>query len=99
MNEASFYALLADEATDSNENEILSIAFRYMKDAEPIETLLIFENAVDITATCFSKLIIDAIEKYRINEKEIISQCYDGANVMRGSTGGIQTRLQQHYKR
>lgn len=99
INEASFYALLADGATDSNGIEILSIAFRYVKDAEPIETLLVFEKAVDISAVGLTKLIIDAIEKYRIDEKKIISQCYDGANVMSGSSGGIQTCLQQHYKR
>lgn len=40
INEASFYTLLADGATDSNGLEIFSIAFRYVKDAEPIEALL-----------------------------------------------------------
>lgn len=97
MQRASFYTLMADGTTDKNGDEIFSIAFRYIVDGKPVESLLCFEKAEEKTADALSKLIINQIENHSIDSTKIVSQSYDGASVMSGHIGGVQTLIQNHY--
>lgn len=99
INESSFMTLMADGTTDKNGIEVYSIAFRYIKNSVPKETLLAIEKADDISASGIKTLITNRIESYGIDQRKIISQCYDGAAVMSGHRGGVQKLLQQHYNR
>lgn len=84
---------------DRNGCEVLSIVFRYIRDGQPTETLLGFEKANDITAVGLSQLIIERLQAYGIDNKKLLSQCYDGTPVMSGSEGGVQLLIQKHYNR
>lgn len=99
INDSTYCTLMSDGTKDKNGHEIISIAFRYLKNATPVESLLCFEKANDITAKGITKIIIDQIEQNGIVEAKIICQCYDGASVMSGEHGGVQTLLQQYFKR
>lgn len=90
---------MADGTTDKNGNEVYSVVFRYLKNGKAMETLLTIEKADDISALGISKLLIDRIETYGVDDEKIINQCYDGAAVMSGQHGGVQTLIQQHYGR
>lgn len=97
MKKASFYTLMVDGAKDKRGNEILSIALRYVNDAKPVETLLSFEKTNDLTANGFLQVIVSKIEEHGIDHKKLLSQCFDGASVMSGHRGGLQTLIQNHY--
>lgn len=99
LNNSTYVTLMADGTRDRNGEEIISIAFRYLKDGMPIETLVSFEVADDMTAISLSELIIDRIKMLEINDEKIISQCYDGAFVMSGHRGGVQKLLERHFNR
>lgn len=90
---------MADRTKDKNGREIISIAFRYLKNDQVVETLLAFERTDDTTALGISNLLINRIELYGVDKNKILSQCFDGANVMSGEHGGVITLLQKHYKR
>lgn len=90
---------MADGTKDKNGHEIISIIFRYLKNGQAIETLVAFERADDITARGISDLIINCINLFGIDGEKILSQCFDGAFVMSGAHGGVQTLIQQHYER
>lgn len=94
INKSTFCTLMADGTKDKNGREIISIAFRYLKNGKPVETLLAFVRADDITAKGITDLIIEKITEYAVGVAKIICQCYDGASVMSGKYGGVQTLIQ-----
>lgn len=100
LNESSYLTLMADGTTDRNGNEICSIAFRHVVNGEPIETLLCFEQLDDKTAMGFFQVIVNRMEELGVDMvRLLLSQCYDGAAVMSGSWGGLQTLIQNHFHR
>lgn len=99
INNSSYVTLLVDGAKDRNKNELLSIAFRYINDAVPHETLITIEKTDDLTAAGLLNVITSTIETLQIKKEKIISQCYDGANTMSGCDGGLQKLLEKHYNR
>lgn len=50
INESTYCTLMADGTKDKNGREIISIAFRYLKNGKPVESHLCFVKADDITA-------------------------------------------------
>lgn len=99
LNSATYLTLLSDGTKDRNGDEIISIAFRYVKDSKPMEVLVDFQKTDDLTASGLSNVIIDRIQTLQINDDKIISQCYDGAPVMSGDHGGVQKLIEEHYQR
>lgn len=99
LNDSSYLTLLADGTTDRNGIEMISIAFRYIRNGVPVETLVAIEATNDISAMGLKNTIINTIETLGINGEKIISQCYDGANVMSGSRGGVQKLVEEYYNR
>lgn len=99
INATDYFTLLVDGTKDKNKNEIISIAARYIKDGKPCETLLAFVKCDSACADYLTDLILEQITSFGLNPSKIISQCYDGANVMSGQYGGIQTVLQNKLYR
>ena len=100
LNESSYLTLMTDGTTDRNGNEICSIAFRHVVNGEPIETLVCFEKLDDKTAMVFFHVIINRLEELGVDLKRLLlSQCYDGAAVMSGPWGGLQTLIRNHFNR
>lgn len=99
INDSTYCTLMADGTKDKNGREIISIAYRYLEDGKPFESLLGFVKADDLTAKGIKKLIIEEITKNNIIEYKIICQCYDGAAVMSRIHGGVQKLLQEHFNR
>lgn len=90
----NFYSILADGTTDRKSNEIISLAIRYVKDGKPKETVLSLEFTAELDAKSLTDVIHSSLVKYGLEPTHILSQCYDGANVMRGCRGGVQKMLQ-----
>lgn len=99
INNSSYITLMADGAKDKSRNELVSIAFRYITDGVPKETLVAIEKTDSLTAAGFKDLIISTLDRIGIKTEKIISQCYDGAPVMSGHDGGLQKLIEKHYNR
>lgn len=99
VNGSDYFTLFVDGTKDKNGVEIISIAVRYIKDGKPHESLLGFEICDDLHAEPMTNLILDSLDKYGVNMDKMICQCYDGANVMSGGVGGIQTIIQRKLGR
>lgn len=93
------FTMLVDGTKDRCNKECVSIAARFVKDGRPRESLVSLETLKDLDAKSHTDLILLTINSSGLNSIDILSQCYDGANVMRGDEGGIQKIIQDKLGR
>lgn len=99
VNLSDYFTLFVDGTKDRNGVECLSIGVRYILDGKPYESVLGMELCEDLSAYGISIVILESLKSYGVNTDKMLSQCYDGAFVMSGHQGGVQTILQEHFKR
>lgn len=97
--DVSFYTLLEDGTTDKNYRENISICIRYIKNGEVVESLLTIQTISALDAKSFTQLTLKILRDCGIKLENMISQCYDGASVMSGKTGGVQALIQKELNR
>ncbi len=90
-----FFTLLSDGTKDRSMKEFISIVIRYVKGAQPFESLLCFETTQEFDAQTIADLLLKTLTDCSLDLKKMLSQCYDGANVMSGNDGGIQRIIQR----
>lgn len=71
-----------------------SFPWRFVRNGKPKESVLSLEYTEELDAQALADVIHSSLVKYGLEPKNILSQCYDGANVMRGCHGGVQRILQ-----
>ena len=86
----------ADETTDIACRTQFVVILRYVKGCKPVERFLSFEEIHDRTANGLSDVLKKKLQPFNI-ERKLISQAYDGAAVMSGSHGGVQTLMQDSF--
>ena len=91
--------LLSDGTRDKNNRENISIALRYVKGGQPFESLLYMPETQELDAASLAKLLLKTLHDTGINIDYIMSQCYDGASVMRGDKGGVQRLIRNELGR
>eukprot|EP00102_Acyrthosiphon_pisum_P019856 XP_016657066.1 PREDICTED: zinc finger MYM-type protein 1-like [Acyrthosiphon pisum] len=90
-------AIMVDEARSYKEEQ-LSICIRYVNGLDVCERFLTFidvsssQKAIDIVAA-----ILMFLEQSNMKDVKVIAQSYDGASVMSGQHGGVQTLMKEHY--
>lgn len=99
VNSSEYFALYVDGTKDRNGVECVSIAARYILNGKPTEFVLGMEVCYDLSARGISKVILDFLEAAKIDTNKLLCQCFDGAFVMSGETGGVQTILQEKFNR
>ncbi|XP_060077094.1 zinc finger MYM-type protein 1-like [Ylistrum balloti] len=95
---ASFFALIADEATDSSTTEQVSICVRFLDESQEMivrEELLGFVQASDTTEETLADLFLDTLEHYGITIEDMRAQGYDGAANMSGKNRGVQAHIRE----
>lgn len=96
MNSSDHFTILADGTKDKSHNEILlSIGVRYVKEGISRETIVDFQFPDDLSAETTANVMLSTLRARASDEMKLISQCYDGANVMSGHKGGVQTIIIQ----
>lgn len=91
--ESQAFTLLADETKDVSKTEQLSIVIRYVKAGQVCERFFGFVAFSDLTATGIAESIVSALSKEHIDLAMCVSQCFDGASVMSGTSGGVQAKI------
>ena len=91
-----FYAIMADETTDTSMKEQFSLSIRWVDDKldiheDPVELIL----AEDTSGEALANRIKDALIRMQLPLQNCRGQAYDGAANMRGRIKGVSTRLQK----
>ncbi|KAK7603344.1 hypothetical protein V9T40_003346 [Parthenolecanium corni] len=94
-----FFCIMVDGTRDRNNAEAVSIVVRFVKNGVPTESLLDIIEAHDLTAEYLTNLILKTLNDNQVDTKKLLSQCYDGAAVMKGCRGGVQALLGEKLER
>ncbi|XP_042073593.1 zinc finger MYM-type protein 1-like [Haplochromis burtoni] len=97
---AKFLAIQADETTDISTHCQLVMVLRYIDQRNRIQER--FFEFIKLPNACADAITSALSERLRFilpqgQERKLIAQAYDGAAVMRGTTGGVQRKIQDIY--
>src|SRR5215469_8255307 len=95
--EADFLSVIADETSDVLNQYQMVVIFRYLVKGKPTERFWNFISPEKHDAKTLTDCHLKEIERLGINKDKLIAQTYDGANVMRGSSCGVQALLRETY--
>ena len=89
MKAAKYHSILADEVTSSNQ-EILSVAARYLNEENDIRKVLLdFLNLARITDEHIGKRLLQFYQENGADVGSYRGQCYDGASNMQSLRKGV----------
>lgn len=94
VQDAEYFALLADESKDLSKKEQLSVAVRYLHEGTIHEEFLCMEELESLNAEGLSSRILNALES-KLNFKMCIAQSYDGASVVSGKHAGVNAIIKE----
>ncbi|GBM89815.1 hypothetical protein AVEN_143993-1 [Araneus ventricosus] len=87
-------SVIEDETTDVSSISQLVVVFRYvLSNGQPVERFWEFTNPPGHDAK--SVVIQESLEKVVATPEKLISQSYDGTNVMSGQQAGVQDFIQR----
>jgi len=89
------FAILADECTDINGREMLSICIRYIRHETIVERFLCVIPVLSTTADSIHAELITQIKKHNLDPSKIAAASFDGASNFSGSKGGVQALLKK----
>ncbi|GBP47706.1 Zinc finger MYM-type protein 1 [Eumeta japonica] len=93
INFAKFVSVIADETPDISHREQMSVIFRYLTKTGIEERFVgFFDVTLERGADQLSQSILEIIDQFNCKEK-LVGQSYDGAAVMSGAQGGVQTKI------
>ena len=92
IREAEMFTIYADGTSDADGNEIFAIVIRYVS-MHVKEHVLDVVEATDRSAKGLMMIIKNVLAENYLPHDGIVVQCYDGASVMSGEKGGLQTLL------
>ena len=99
LNDCTFVSVQVDETTDVSTKEQLSIIVRLDSGSNIVERFFKFVDvSTDRTAATLTGVIKGILDQHTgITNNKLIMQTYDGAAVMSGHIGGVQTLVHQQY--
>lgn len=98
IQQADFLSVIADETSDVSSQYQMIIVFRYLlSNGKPVERFWTFKNPCGHDAQALATCVKDALEEVVSDKTKVISQSYDGANVMSGAHSGVQEIVKQIY--
>ena len=98
IKQAKFFAICADEVTDSSNKEQMPLVLRYLgaDTQEIVEDFVAFVKCEHgITGRAIADYIINVVESLNLSLSDVRGQCYDGASNMSGKHRGAAALIQQ----
>ena len=100
-NKSDYFAILADEATDTSTKEQVSLCLRFLEHTdnglEVREEFVGFLHAHSIRGQALATLLLDTIDEYEIDGDKMRAQGYDGAANMSGKHQGVQAHVKERF--
>ncbi|XP_050506305.1 zinc finger MYM-type protein 1-like [Diabrotica virgifera virgifera] len=98
IEKADFLSIQCDETTDVSNNCQMVLILRYFYEDSIYENFWGLLRVMDKTAAGLKTCIENEIDPLILKTpQKLIAQTYDGANVMSGSTSGVQIQIKQKY--
>ena len=98
IHDAQLFSVIADETTDSANEEQLSISVRYVEDGIPCEKFLGYhECRSGVTGEAIASYILAQLSKWQLQPKFLRGQAYDGAGAMAGKARGAAAIISSEY--
>lgn len=96
----NWYTVLCDETRDIAGIKNLAIAIRFVDENNEIREHLLCTGIVNkFDAVSLTDALLGYLQQYNIRLDRMLAQCYDGAKVMAGHSGGVQAIVQQRLQR
>ena len=94
-----FYSVIADEASDSANDEQLAISLRYLTaNGQPQEKFLSFTECLSgVSGEALASTILKQLSEWALDLRFLRGQAYDGAGAMAGCSKGVATRIQDKF--
>jgi hypothetical protein len=90
------FAIMADECTDINRREMLSLCVRIVEDSLIKEVFIGCWPVRSTTADVITDAILEGIQSASLDPTNIVAVSFDGASNMSGSKKGVQALLKVH---
>ncbi|KAI6651319.1 hypothetical protein LOD99_5285 [Oopsacas minuta] len=92
-----YFAILADETTDSSHQGQLCFCIRYVSEDAFIKEEYISYGAMEfVDAKSITEEILSRVTSIGLNIDNCIAQCYDGCSTMSDHISGVATRIMKH---
>jgi len=99
VNNTGPFAVIADEATDSSNQEQLSIVLRFVDSHMDVreEFMGFVECKKGVTGEALASTILDTLDDWKLDRQNLCGQAHDGAGSMAGVTKGVAARILRQY--
>ncbi len=98
VRKAGFFSVIADEATDTANDEQLSICVRFLHGGVPHEKFLAFHECQSgVTGEAIADDILSKLAEWQLQLHLLCGQAYDGAGAMAGKSKGAASRILSKY--
>ena len=95
---ALFFSVITDEATNAAYDEQLSISIRFVENGVPLEKFLCFHECKSgVTGEAIAKDILAQLATWQLEAQFLRGQAYDGAGAMAGKLKGASARITMQY--
>jgi len=95
-----FFSIIADEATDSANDEQLSISIRFVENGSPQEKFVGFHECQSgVTGEAIASDILGQLTTWQLDPHLLRGQAFDGAGAMAGRTKGVAARITSLHPR
>lgn len=91
---SKMYSIMADEARDGR-SEQLAVCVRYVSEGGVKEHFLALTELMSFDAQSVTDKLQEQLQMNGFADIKCVAQTYDGAAVMSGPTGGVQTRFRR----
>ena len=90
--------MIADEATDTANDEQFSISIRFFNDGAPSEKFLAFHECdTGVSGEAIADNILSKLTDWQLEPQLLRGQAYDGARAMAGKNKGVAARISAKY--
>lgn len=89
LNSVEMYSILADECTDVNNRQSLSVCVRHIDSRGVSETFLSCVSLTETNAISIKEKLYSVLEMFLLPLNKCVSVSFDGASNFSGATGGV----------
>ena len=98
IRKAGFFSVIADEATDTANDEQLSISIRFVDCNSPCEKFLTFHECQSgVSGEAIADDVLTKLVEWQLQPQLLRGQAYDGAGAMAGKTKGVAARIKSKH--
>ena len=92
---SEYFGIIMDETSDISRAEQVSLCLSYLLGGEKKEAFVGFFKTNSTTGEDLYNLLCEAMKELKLDMKNIVAECFDGASNMCGEYKGVATRMKE----